>query len=303
MTALPADIPYDTPRASAVFLFGDDAGRRHDLAHAIALSGGRVVASEPMAGAIDRLAAQSGVVGVVLDLREDGGASLDGLLARLNAHAAMAGRLSALILTPLELIDIVAARVADPGVAVLVDPEPEEVDAALAALVAPLPGGVSDTSSEKGSRQLAQLSEEVERIARTLAALSMDEGVAEIEPTTLLVASVDGQLVRALLRLRRLRAQHFLPALFADPAWDILLDLAAARIERRRVAVSSLCIAAAVPATTALRWITQMTEQQLLIRHPDPRDGRRVFIGLSEQAALAMDNYLATARRIVAPVG
>ncbi len=117
------------------------------------------------------------------------------------------------------------------------------------------------------------------------------------------VASVDGQLVRAFLRLRRLRAQYFLPAPFADPAWDILLDLAAARIERRRVAVSSLCIAAAVPATTALRWISQMTEQHLLVRHPDPRDGRLVFIGLSEPAALAMENYLATARRIVAPVG
>jgi hypothetical protein len=131
----------------------------------------------------------------------------------------------------------------------------------------------------------------------------VDESPAEMGSTALSVTSVDGQLVRALLRLCRLRAQHFLPALFADPAWDILLDLAAARIERRRVAVSSLCIAVAVPVTTALRWITQMTDQHLLVRQPDPRDGRRVFIGLSEQAALAMDNYLATARRIVAPVG
>ena len=231
------------------------------------------------------------------------GSWLDGLLARLNARAAMAGRLSTLILTPLDLLDVVAAQIADPGAAILVDPEPQELDAALAELVAPLPRAVSDTSGEKGNRQLAQLSEEVERIARTLAELSIHEGSAEIEPTALSVASVDGQLVRALLRLRRLHAQHFLPMLFADPAWDILLDLVAARIERRRVAVSSLCIAAAVPATTALRWIAQMTEQHLLVRHPDPRDGRRVFIELSEQAALAMDNYLVTARRIVAPVG
>lgn len=36
-----------TPRSS-VFLFDDDAGRRHELAHAITLSGGRIVASEPV---------------------------------------------------------------------------------------------------------------------------------------------------------------------------------------------------------------------------------------------------------------
>ncbi len=196
------------------------------------------MASEPTLGAVERLEAQAGAAGVVLDLREDGGPWLDGLLARLKARAAMAGRLSTLILAPLDLLDVVAAQIADPGTAVLVDPEPEELDAALAELVAPLPRTVSDTSGEKGSRQLAQLSERVERIARTLADLSIDEGSAEIEPTALSVASVDGQLVRALLRLRRVRGQFFLPALFADPAWDILLNLAAARIERRRVAVS-----------------------------------------------------------------
>jgi len=112
----------------------------------------------------------------------------------------------------------------------------------------------------------------------------------------------DGPLVRAILRLRRLRGLHFEPALFADPAWDILLDLAAARIDGRMVAVSSLCIAAAVPATTALRWISQMTEQGLLVRLPDAHDGRRVFIALADSAAAGMGAYVAAARRIVTPV-
>ncbi|HLZ78541.1 MAG TPA: hypothetical protein VKQ09_04305, partial [Sphingomonas sp.] len=92
MIALHTDISYDTPSSPAVLLFGDDAGRRHHLAGAIAISGGRVLASEPMLGAVDQLGAQSGAAGVVVDPREDGGPSLDGLLARLNAHAAMAGR-------------------------------------------------------------------------------------------------------------------------------------------------------------------------------------------------------------------
>ena len=56
-----------------------------------------------------------------------------------------------------------------------------------------------------------------------------------------------------------------------------------------------------MPATTALRWISQMTEQALLVRHPDAHDGRRVFIALADATATAMDAYLAAARRVVAP--
>ncbi len=58
-----------------------------------------------------------------------------------------------------------------------------------------------------------------------------------------------------IIRQRQLRARFFDGELFADPAWDMLLDLTAARVEARRVSVTSLCIASGVPPTTALRWI------------------------------------------------
>jgi DNA-binding MarR family transcriptional regulator len=83
----------------------------------------------------------------------------------------------------------------------------------------------------------------------------------------------------------------------ADPAFDMLLDLYAARLEGSRVAVSSLCIAAAVPATTALRWIKALTDQGLFVRRADPQDGRRVYIALSDQAAEAMGRYLSAVQR------
>ena len=78
----------------------------------------------------------------------------------------------------------------------------------------------------------------------------------------------------------------------------MLLDLMAARLEGQPVAVSSLCIASAVPATTALRWIRTLTESGLLVRVADPRDGRRVFIDLSDQTARSLADYLRSARRI-----
>ena len=100
-----------------------------------------------------------------------------------------------------------------------------------------------------------------------------------------------------MLRLRRLRNNYFSSELFADPAWDMLLDLTAAQLEGEKVAVSSLCIAAAVPPTTALRWIKTMCDAKLFERHADPLDGRRIFIGLSAGASTAMLAYLGAVKR------
>ncbi|MGN3973813.1 winged helix DNA-binding protein [Tsuneonella sp. SYSU-LHT278] len=101
----------------------------------------------------------------------------------------------------------------------------------------------------------------------------------------------DPRLVRKIIRQRQLRAEFLGPELFADPAWDILLDLTAARAEHVRVSVTSLCIASGVPPTTALRWIAQMTDAGLLERVEDETDRRRAFIELSDKAADAMARY------------
>jgi hypothetical protein len=103
----------------------------------------------------------------------------------------------------------------------------------------------------------------------------------------------DPRLVRRIIRQRQLRARFFDGDLFADPAWDMLLDLTAARAEHTRVSVTSLCIAAGVPPTTALRWIGQLTEAGLFERIEDDTDRRRAFIALSEKAADAMARYFA----------
>lgn len=103
----------------------------------------------------------------------------------------------------------------------------------------------------------------------------------------------DQRLVRKILRHREMRRQFFEAELFGDPAWDILLDLVAARAEHKRVSVTSLCIASGVPPTTALRWIAHMTQLGLLVRVEDERDRRRSFVELSDAAADAMARYFA----------
>lgn len=85
-------------------------------------------------------------------------------------------------------------------------------------------------------------------------------------------------LVRRQIKLRRDR-ERFVPAdIFADPAWDMLLDLFATKLEGKRVPVSSPCIAAAVPATTALRWIRSLTEAGIFVRQVDRDDARRSHV-------------------------
>lgn len=103
----------------------------------------------------------------------------------------------------------------------------------------------------------------------------------------------DPRLIRRIIKLRQKRLRHFDASLFADPAWDMLLDLSAAREEHTRVSVTSLCIASGVPPTTALRWIGQMIDSGLLIRTEDSLDKRRAFMTLTDRAADAIARYFA----------
>lgn len=118
-----------------------------------------------------------------------------------------------------------------------------------------------------------------------------DRQIGEISPTSFPTSRA--RYVRRRIRQRRMREQHFASDLFADPAWDMMLDLYAAHYERRTVSVSSLCIAAAVPATTALRWIKALTDEGLFVRAPDPYDGRRIYIFLSDDSRQRLDDYFA----------
>lgn len=90
------------------------------------------------------------------------------------------------------------------------------------------------------------------------------------------------EVARSAYRERRRRCEIFNdPTLFGEPAWDILLDLFIAAKERKRLPVTSACIGAAVPATTALRWLTVLEDKGLILRENDTADARRVFVRLS----------------------
>ena len=235
------------------------------------------------------------------------------------------------VITDLAGLDCVLSQLDSPGSEFLCDPDANDVvssmvTAAIAAEQQRSNPQLHDSGREPETGRIEQLSEEVRRLATMVERLTLpgethghasppadapspyrmetaagDHGAERMQPRG------DGPLanpaatshgeIKSLLRARRMREQ-FLPAdLFADPAWDMILDLMAARLSGQRVSVSSLCIAAAVPPTTALRWIRQLTDRGVFSRIDDPADGRRVFIELTDSAAEAVTAWSVAVRR------
>lgn len=152
------------------------------------------------------------------------------------------------------------------------------------AAAASLSGNVADAGTRYDPQtRIRELQRDAERMAAAIAELAArrEGGQAPARP-------VDAGRIRAHIRARRLRGRFFPEDLFADPAWDMLLDLSAARLEGRQVSVSSLCIAAAVPTTTGLRWIKALVDRNIFERHSDPQDARRAFIAMTPPTAEAM---------------
>ncbi|MBK3736577.1 response regulator [Azospirillum brasilense] len=106
-------------------------------------------------------------------------------------------------------------------------------------------------------------------------------------------------ILTAIRRKRAAREKFFPKGLFEDPCWDMLLDLMINHLQGRRISVSSLCIASGVAQTTALRRITDLHDRGLVRRIADDKDGRRVFIELTEEGVAAMERYVET----VGPLG
>lgn len=108
--------------------------------------------------------------------------------------------------------------------------------------------------------------------------------------TALPVARVE--IARRVMRERQLRARIFPERLFAEAAWDILLDLYIAGWDGGSVAITSACVAAAVPTTTALRTIGVLVSMGLIERHPHPHDARASRVALTVAGLRRIDRYI-----------
>lgn len=316
-----ADFAYDPANDAAgmplaVSIFADRANVREEIREDVAAAGLALRECGPVAALLEGEVRPLGEV-ILLDCPEVSAAGL-AALSRIDIRAAHSGA-HLVISTTVAALDDVFACCDQSAPQILVDPSRAERVIALGRVLARVPNLRLRELAEDDRLTLLRLTEQVGQIAQRLERLGSEEtariwgeGAFRFEsPAPAYAGPDDGdtgdggdrlvraarpplpdpRLVRRIIRQRHLRARFFDGELFADPAWDILLDLTAARAEHARVSVTSLCIASMVPPTTALRWIGQMTEAGLLERVEDETDRRRAFIALTDDAAGAMARY------------
>jgi hypothetical protein len=315
-----ADFVYQPANDAAgmplgVSIFADRTHLRDEIREDVAAAGLTVRECGSLATLLEGEPQALGEV-VLLDCPEVTGAEF-AALSRLDIRAARAGA-HLVISTTVAALDDVFACCDQSHPQILVDPSRAERVIALGRVLARVPNLRLRELAEDERLTLLRLTEQVGEIAGRLERLGADEAAPRWNPAVFRFESPapaysssedeepegrlahaprpplpDPRLVRKIIHQRQLRAKFFDAELFADPAWDMLLDLTAARAEHARVSVTSLCIASGVPPTTALRWIGQMTQAGLLERIEDDTDRRRAFIALSTAAADGMARYFA----------
>lgn len=295
----------------SVSIFADRARVRDELRVDAEAAGLAVHDCEALAALFEGEPRTLGEV-VLLDCPQVDAAAL-AVLARVDLRAARSGA-RLIIATSVDALEDVFACCDQSAPQILVDPSSAERVVALGRAIVRGQGRLRELGPDdrvallRLTEQVAGIADRLERFAAPglvnatvfegdtffhfesprseFAAAPLDDG--------LLTPLPDPQLIRRIIRHRQLRAHFFDAGLFADPAWDMLLDLAASRAENKQVSVTSLCIASGVPPTTALRWIGQLTAAGLLERIEDETDRRRAFLALSDEAAEAMARYFVT---------
>jgi hypothetical protein len=264
----------------SVSIFADRAHVRGQLREDAEAAGCRIAEAADLAGLRDGDAKPLGDV-VLLDCPQVDGAVL-AALARIDMRAAHAGA-ALVVSTCVDALDDVFGCLDQSSPQILVNPSRAERLIALGQVLVRLPGSRVRELSEGDRLVLLRLTEQVNQIAERMEHLSAPAAngarLASPGPGADVAAPMAGtgsafrfapslglpqanvddggdrliraarpslpdpQLVRRIIRQRQQRMRFFDGDLFADPAWDMLLDLTAARSEHSRVSVTSLCIA------------------------------------------------------------
>ncbi len=312
---------HDPALASRVAIFADRPSLRAEIGQDLTGAGFRTIDGGAVANLIEGpVTALGDVVMVDCPLVD---AAILAALTRLDMRAVHLGA-QLIVTTSIDALDEVFAALDQSDPQILVNPSRADRMLAVGRVMAGLSNSRVREMTEDDRLNLLHLSRQVEAIAQKLEGLSgqstgneamqatlrahagSNAGKGAVDPAILSPNAgesdaarfnsarpplPDPRHVRQVIAGRQARAKFFDAEMFADPAWDMLLDLTAAHAEHSRVSVTSLCIAAAVPATTALRWIKQLVDSGVFERVADAADRRRAFIGLSDQSAEAMARY------------
>lgn len=100
--------------------------------------------------------------------------------------------------------------------------------------------------------------------------------------------------ISSIMRFRLARAELFDAAIFANPAWDILLQLFAARLAHRQMRLVDL--PEIVPRSTLARWALALEEQGLISFGVEEPQTEEVRLEISDEGAARMTSLLRVAQ-------
>lgn len=263
-----------------ILVVDDDRATAEEVVEATHLLGYQCGYALDAASALRTIAEDETIGIVVTDVQMPGMTGLS-LLDELSSRFASQRPLVTLVITGFGSIDVAVAAMRNEAADFLTKPVSRDD------LAAALRRAMRKWLRLCGERSLAALS-------ASLRAPPGDLG-QPASPSTPLAPVDDAELLkitRKLVRMREQRGQFLNPALFSDPMWDILLDLTSARLEQKTVPVSSVCQAAGVPMSTALRQIRSLVDMGLIRRWSDPLDRRRDLLAINDEAMDAMRQYL-----------
>lgn len=197
---MPGMVDYtDDP---AVHIFADTGAAMALMRRTAEAAGCRVASVWPIGEKVAPPGLSAPGDAILVELERE--ATDEGLAALLDwlQREAEHGRWRGVVSAPVGLIDLVAASANHPWIEHLCEAGEAERLAAVSRAVAPAAPRVRDDGGT---------------VRRVL------QRAPDYAPET--AGPDDLDFVRAVLRARRLRDEHFPSDLFADPAWDILLDL------------------------------------------------------------------------------
>lgn len=167
----------------------------------------------------------------------------------------------------------------------------------------PSPGAEGSSSDKAGPSNQAAITftrQDVEAAQRLLSLIARSTAAASPKPSPPSVfANPDGHrkivlqaVARKVFLLRRERLKVLNPAMFGEPAWDMLLALYFTEDAGPRQTVGRLIKMSNAPATSALRWVHYLEKEQLVVREPHPNDRRVMFLDLTSKARGILEDYL-----------
>ena len=266
----PTPPPGDEKSPAAVLIVDPDPAALDFLARTLTHAGYRPAAFsdlDPRNGSLDRLGADPPVQVAVLDARaldplEDGPA-----LAELRRRSPRRAALQFVVIGEPERLDRVV---------------PRQITDVTDILTKPLERHTLLYSVQEATRRHAAL---LSRSGTTLAALPNRRSA-----TTKRELPADLQVLQWLRDLDEQRSKALDGIVKTDATWNMLAELLRARITKRRISVTSLCLASRGPVTSALRRVEQLLKDGLITYALDPKDRRRKYVELTSEGASRMQS-------------